>query len=84
MVGMYALYTDLFRHLPNMGNFLLWLETQFFQPSFHHQEIKERALECVLTPGVGNYGFGHAGNFAREAQKLNLPVFQVLQIMTIL
>ncbi len=75
MVGAYALYTDLFRHLPNMGNFLLWLETQFFQPSFHHQEIKERALECVLTPGIGNYGFGHAGNFAREAQKLNLPVF---------
>ncbi len=74
-VGAYTLFTDFFRRLPNMGNTLLWLESQFYNPDFHAKEIKDSGLKCVLTPGIGNYGFGHAGNFAREAQKQNLPVF---------
>ena len=74
-VGTYIFFTDFLRRIPNMGAFLLWLESNFYQPNFHEREIRERELSCVLTPGIGNYGYGHAGNFAREAQKQNLPVF---------
>lgn len=74
-VGSYIFFTDFFRHVPKMGNLLLWLESHFYQPSFHEKDIRESGLKCVLTPGIGNYGFGHAGNFAREAQEQNLPVF---------
>ena len=74
-VGTYIFFTDFLRRIPNMGAFLLWLESNFYQPNFHEREIRERGLSCVLTPGIGNYGYGHAGNFAREAQKQNLPVF---------
>ncbi|NUQ60358.1 MAG: hypothetical protein HUU12_13460 [Anaerolineales bacterium] len=63
-VGSYIFFTDFLRRIPNMGKFLLWLES-----------TRESGLKCALTPGIGNYGFGHAGNFAREAQKQNLPVF---------
>jgi len=74
-VGAYILFTDFFRHVPKMGSLLLWLESHLYQPNFHEKEIRESDLRCILTPGIGNYGYGHAGNFAREAQKQNLPVF---------
>jgi len=74
-IAAYILFTDLFRRIPKAGNFLLWLEDKFFLPDFHHHDIQKSELNCILTPGMGNYGFGHAGNFAREAQKMGLPVF---------
>lgn len=74
-VGSYIFFTDFLRRIPNIGSFLLWLETSFYQPRFHEKDILDSGLNCVLTPGIGNYGYGHAGNFAREAQKQNLPVF---------
>lgn len=77
-VGAYIIYTDIFRRLPGMGKFLLWAEEQFFRPSFHEKEIQECGLNCVLTPGIGNYGYGHAGNFALEVQRLNLPAFATI------
>jgi len=77
-VAAYIFFTDLFRRVPKAGNLLLWLENKFFLPSFHRQDIQNSGLNCVLTPGMGNYGFGHAGNFAREAQQLGLPVFSTI------
>jgi len=77
-VGAYIFYTDMIRRLPNIGNILLWMEEQFFRPSFHENDIRDCELDCALTPGIGNYGYGHAGNFARELQRLNLPTFATI------
>lgn len=74
-VGSYIFFTDILRRTPGMGSLLLWLESTFYRPRFHEKDIRESGLNCVLTPGIGNYGYGHAGNFAREAQQQNLPVF---------
>jgi hypothetical protein len=77
-IGAYLFSTDFLRRVPNLGNWLLWIENQFFQTHAHDEQIVELGLNCVLTPGFGNFGYGHAGNFALEAQRMNLPTFATI------
>lgn len=77
-IGGYVFSVDLLRRVPNLGHLLLWIETQFFRTHAHDKQIIDMGLDCVLTPGIGNYGYGHAGNFALEAQRLNVPAFATI------
>lgn len=35
-------------------------------------------MQCVLTPGMGNYNFWNEGNFALEAQRMRIPAFAAI------
>jgi hypothetical protein len=72
------LYINTLRHVPGIGNLLLYLEERLYATHAHDQDFKNRALSCILTPGIGNYGFWNEGYFALEAQKLGLPVFAAI------
>jgi hypothetical protein len=66
------------RRVPKLGNILLWLENQFYVTHVHDKWIKEQGLSCVLVPGMANYRFEYSGQFALEAQRLDLPVFSAI------
>ena len=72
------LYIDMMRRIPKLGRLLAFLEKQFYVPQVHGAHMKEIGAECVLTPGIGYYGFWNEGYFALEAQKLGLPVFSAV------
>jgi len=71
-------FVNFFRHIPGMGRFLMWLEKQLFVTHAHDAVLKEQNISCVLTPGMGNYGFWNEGMFAREAQRMGIPAFAVI------
>ncbi|MCZ2127908.1 MAG: hypothetical protein LC099_09080 [Anaerolineales bacterium] len=66
------------RRLPAMGRLLAELETRLYPTHEHEKQFKERNVSCVLTPGMGNYGFWNEGAFAREAQRIGLPTFAAI------
>jgi hypothetical protein len=68
-------YMDVLRNIPNLGSLLLWIESAFFPTHVHDQQMREQNIKCVLTPGMGNFGFWNEGLFALEAQRLGMPVF---------
>ena len=72
------LYIDLLRRIPGLGRMLSFLEKRFYVPNVHGKQLKKLEAECVLTPGVGYFGFWNEGYFALEAQKLGLPVFSAV------
>lgn len=72
------LYIDVMRRIPHLGRLLASLEKRFYIPNVHRAHLKEIGAECVLTPGIGYYGFWNEGYFALEAQKLGLPVFSAV------
>lgn len=74
-IGWTLLHIDLLRRVPELGRLLLWTEKQFYATHAHDQWFKEEGLDCVLTPGMGNFNFWNEGNFALEAQRLGLPAF---------
>jgi hypothetical protein len=74
----YLLGTDVLRQIPRIGDAALWLETNCFPQHTHEAQLKEQDLDCVLTPGMGNYNFWYEGNFALEAQRLGLPAFAAI------
>lgn len=74
-IGGYIYYTDVLRRMPGLGNLLLWMESRLYVTHVHDKWIKEQELNCALTPGMANYRFEYAGQFALEAQRLNVPVF---------
>lgn len=77
-VAGYIYYMDALRHIPKLGNLLLWLEKQFYVTHFHDKFIQEKELDCILIPGMANYRFEYAGQFALEAQRLQKPVFSAI------
>jgi hypothetical protein len=77
MAGQMA-FVNLTRHTPGMGRFMAWLERQLYSTHAHDETFKQQDINCVLTPGVGNFGFWNEGNFAREAQRVGLPAFAAI------
>jgi len=71
-------YVSLIRRIPQIGKLLAWLERSLYETHVHDKVIVEQGLQCVLTPGMGNYGYWNEGNFALEAHRLNLPVFAAI------
>src|SRR3990172_2713972 len=51
------LYVDGMRQIPKLGRLLAFLEKQFYIPKVHGMHLKEIGAKCVLTPGIGYYGF---------------------------
>lgn len=71
-------FVNFARRTPGAGRFLTWLEAQLYATHAHDEKFKEQNISCVLTPGMGNFGFWNEGNFAREAQRLGLPAFAAI------
>ncbi|MFN8435983.1 MAG: hypothetical protein U0V18_18325 [Anaerolineales bacterium] len=80
LLGMAAqmTYVTALRRIPRMGEFLVWLERTLFVTHVHDQYLKEQKIDCVLTPGMGNYNFWNEGSFALEAQRMGIPAFAVI------
>jgi len=74
----YAACTDLLRRIPRLGSMLIWCESTLFPTHVHEDVLKAQDIFCVLTPGMGSYGFWNEGLFAREAKHLGLPVFSAI------
>lgn len=72
------IYMDIMRRIPKLGRLLAYIEKSFYLPQIHGPHLREIGAECVLTPGLGYYGFWNEGNFSLEAQKLGLPVFSAI------
>ncbi|HNE05053.1 MAG TPA: CDP-glycerol glycerophosphotransferase family protein [Anaerolineales bacterium] len=77
-IGGYILYTSILRWVPGMGDFLLGLENLLYKTDAHTEVIRNIPLNCVLTPGMGNYRFEYSGQFSLEAQRLGIPVFSAV------
>lgn len=80
LFGMAAqmIFVSTFRRVPRFGEFVSWLERSLYVTHVHDKAIAEMGLHCVLTPGMGNYGYWNEGNFALEAHRLGLPVFSAI------
>ena len=80
LLGMSAqmAFVNFVRRTPGMGRFLTWLETKLYPTHAHDEKFKEQNISCVLTPGMGNFGFWNEGSFAREAQRFGLPAFAAI------
>ena len=63
------------RRTPGLGKLLGWLERTIYPTHFHDKVIREQGIQCVLAPGMSNYGYWNEGGFAIEAQQLGLPAF---------
>lgn len=72
------IYIDVMRRIPKLGRLLALIEKFFYVPQVHGPQLKEIGAKCVLTPGIGYYGFWNEGSFVLEAQKLGLPVFSAI------
>jgi hypothetical protein len=68
-------FVNFVRRTPGMGRLLTWLETRLYATHAHNEKFKEQDISCVLSPGMGNFGFWNEGMFAREAQRMGLPAF---------
>jgi len=71
-------FVNFIRGIPSMGRFLGWLEKQIYITHAHDKIFKEQEISCVLTPGMGNFGFWNEGSFALEAQRMGLPAFAAI------
>lgn len=80
LLGMSAqmAFVALARRIPGVGRVLAWLEREFYTPHVHDLQLKELDVQCVLTPGIGNFGFWQEGSFALEAQRQGIPSFAVV------
>lgn len=72
------IYVWFMRHVPGMGRLLAWLEKKMYVTHAHDEELRRETISCVLTPGMGNYGYWNENNFAYEAQRLGIPVFTAI------
>lgn len=72
------MYIDLLRRIPKFGKLLSFLEKQFYVPEVHGKQLEEIGADCVLTPGLGYFGFWNEGYFSLEAQKRSIPVFSAI------
>lgn len=71
-------YVTLLRRIQAMGRLLAWLEKKFYVTHAHDRHFKEQDIQCVLTPGMGNFGFWNEGSFALEAQRMGIPAFAAI------
>ncbi|HLA86700.1 MAG TPA: hypothetical protein VJL10_01635 [Anaerolineales bacterium] len=71
-------FVNFVRRVPGMGRFLAWFEQQFYATHAHDKVFREQEISCVLTPGMGNFGFWNEGSFALEAQRMGLPAFAAI------
>lgn len=71
-------FVNFVRRAPGVGRFLTWLEKQLYVTHAHDEKFREQGVSCVLTPGMGNFGFWNEGNFAHEAQRMGIPVFTAI------
>ncbi|MBL8101917.1 MAG: hypothetical protein JNM02_05260 [Anaerolineales bacterium] len=80
LLGMSAqmTYVSLLRRIPGMGRLLAWMERKFYLTHAHDKHFKENHIQCVLTPGMGNFNFWNEGNFALEAQRMGIPAFAAI------
>ncbi len=74
----YASAVEILRHTPGMDRLCCWWENRCNSVSVHREDLKSLFIDRVLTPGYGSRGFEYEGNFAREAQKLGLPVITAI------
>ncbi|MCE7858804.1 MAG: hypothetical protein DYG86_03340 [Chloroflexi bacterium CFX2] len=72
------IYIDVLRRIPKLGWLLSVVERNLYVPNVHRPQLREIGVGCVLTPGMGYYGFWNEGNFALEAKRLGLPVFSAV------
>lgn len=77
LLGMAAqmIYVSTLRRIPGMGRLLAWIERQLYATHAHDKYFKEQDIHCVLTPGMGNFGYWNENNFALEVQRMGIPVF---------
>lgn len=80
LLGMAAqmTYVATVRHIPGIGEWLAWLERRLFATHVHDKTFKDQGVQCVLTPGMGNFNFWNEGNFTLEAQRMGIPVFAAI------
>lgn len=71
-------YVAALRRIPGMGRLLSWMERNFYSTHAHDEQFKKQEVTCVLTPGMGNYGFWNENQFAHEAQRLGIPTFTAI------
>ncbi len=71
-------YVSILRRIPGMGILLAWMERQFFETHAHDDIFKQQDISCVLTPGMGNFGFWNENKFTHEAQRLGIPTFTAI------
>ncbi len=71
-------YVSLLRRMPGMGRLLAWLEKNLYVTHAHDHHFKEQSVDCVLTPGMGNFGFWNENQFTHEAQRLGIPTFTAI------
>jgi hypothetical protein len=71
-------YVSFLRRIPGMGRLLAGLERRFYVTHAHDSLFRENNIQCVLTPGMGNYNFWNEGNFALEAQRMGIPAFAAI------
>ncbi len=72
------MYVSLLRRIPGVGELLAGVERKFYATHVHDSYFKENDIQCVLTPSMGNYNFWNEGNFAVEAQRMNIPAFAAI------
>jgi hypothetical protein len=71
---LYGAAIDALRHVPGIGSLAAWCEGALFPTHVHDAALRRETAHVVLTPGTGSFGFWNEGLFAREAQRLGLPV----------
>lgn len=71
-------YVAALRHIPGIGRMLSWLERNLYITHTHDEQLIKNEVTCVLTPGMGNYGFWNENQFAHEAQRLGIPTFTAI------
>lgn len=72
------MFVNAMRGTPGMGRLLSWLEKTLYDTHAHNKYFEEHDIQCVLTPGMGNYGFWNEGVFALEAQRAGIPAFAAI------
>ncbi len=70
----YILAMDILRRMRFLAPVFMGIEHSFAKTDYHLEDLKRRNIKCVLTPGVGSYGFLNEGLFALEARRLGLNI----------
>lgn len=71
-------FVNIIRRIGGIGALLAWAERKFYTPHIYDRQFDELDIQCVLTPGMGNYGFWQEGSFALEAQHRRIPAFAMI------
>ena len=73
-----AAICDFLRRVPGLDGLLSWYENSMSSPVVHGRQLGELGIRCILTPGMGSYGFEYEGFLAREAQRSGLKVVSAI------